>query len=149
MSSMLYAKLWQPGAEAVARCRRSLAYLPWGRMPIHDAPAADCVCGIYGARAPQFARSLLTAPAGGTVAYRVLGQVALCGRVVEAELGWRSAFGYPSNLYVPTRSQGARLGWRRRRLSPTEVASALQVYDVPVSITDFSASKREIVKQTP
>ena len=143
---MLYATLWRPGEEAVARCRRSLAYLPWGRMSIHDAPAADCVCGIYGARAPEFARPFLTVPAGRAVAYRVLGRVALWGRVVEAEFGWRSGFGYPSALYVPTRSQGARFGWRRRRLGPDEVASALDTYDVPVEVTDFSVPKREIAR---
>ena len=136
LRSLLYPALWHPNQEVVARCRRSLAYLPWSRMPIHDAPAVDCVCGIYGGRDAARARPFLALPTDDAVVYRVFGSLSMWGRVVEAELGWRSERGYPRELYVPTRANGARTGWRRRRLQADDVARELEVYGVSVEVAD-------------
>lgn len=136
LRSLLYPSIWHPREEAVARCRRSLAYLPWGRMPLHEAPAVDCVCGIYGGREAGQARLFLALPVDDAVVYRVLGSMAMWGRVVEAELGWRSERAYPHELYVPRWDRGARLGWRRRRLRADEVAGGLEAYGVPVEVAD-------------
>ncbi len=136
LSSLRYAGIWEPGTEVAATCRRSLAYLPWGRMPIHTAPASDCVCGIYGAVKVEHARPFLWVAGSEAAAYRVVGRVSLWGRVVQAQFGWRAEFGYPEHLYVPATTHYARLGWRRRRLRAEEVASELEAYAVPVDVVD-------------
>lgn len=136
LSSLLYHSHWSPQEEVAATCRRSLAYLPWGRMPIHTAPASDCVCGIYGAMHSEQARPFLWAPGTDSASYRVLGRVALWGRVVQAQAGWRAEFGYPDRLYVAARNRYARQGWRRRRLRPADVARELAAYRVPVEVVD-------------
>jgi hypothetical protein len=144
LSSVVYREIWEPGAELKARCRRSLAAHPWARMPLHEPPNADCCCGIYAIRSPRAAAVSL----GREVTRRerplcrVLGTVALWGRVVEASHGWRAQLGYPTALFVPT-------GTRRRlaaaalwpyRLSPGYVAHELEEYGVPVEL--FALNER-------
>ncbi len=105
-------------------------------MPIHSAPAADCVCGIYGAALATQARPFLWMPGRDQAAYRVVGRVSLWGRMVQAQRGWRAELGYPERIYVPATSGYARRGWRRRRLRAQDVAGALHAYGVPVDVTD-------------
>lgn len=78
-------------------------------MPIHSAPAADCVCGIYGAALATQARPFLWMPGRDQAAYRVVGRVSLWGRMVQAQRGWRAELGYPERIYVPATS-GSRGG---------------------------------------
>ena len=83
---------WVPRREARARCGVP-ALLRGTRRP-HDAPDPSCVCGIHASRAlgdaPRAAPAYPTPPVAGTVA--------LWGRVIEHERGWRAAFAYPSRL---------------------------------------------------
>lgn len=73
---------WRPGVPARAACgRRS-----------HAAPDRACRCGLHAAKDP----SLLPAVRDGAVA--VVGTVALWGRVIEHERGYRAALAYPSAL---------------------------------------------------
>ena len=76
---------------------------------------------------------------------RVLGRVALWGKVVECEWGWRGARAYPALIYVPTgphrnvsMPKGHLLGWRPQYvpLPEEEVAAALGEYGVPVEFVD-------------
>jgi hypothetical protein len=77
------AKPWQPLRPAEAVCRM-------GRM--HAAPHVDCTCGLHGCHEPQILRR--------TKSPAVLGRVALWGRVVEHELGYRAQLAYPQRLKI-------------------------------------------------
>jgi hypothetical protein len=71
-----------------------------------------------------------------------MGTVALWGRVVEADAGWRGGLGYPTALLVPTGR------WRRivsaalwpYRPSPGAVARQLEAYGVPVDVVTLDRS---------
>jgi hypothetical protein len=144
LCSLAYRTVWYPGREVEARCRRSLAALPWERMPLHGPPSRDCVCGIYGVERPALALPYLRCQvrhAGGTI-QRVIGLVSLWGRVVECEWGWRAAFGYPALVVVP-RSERGRVS-RLLRAVPTAAAlsEALADYAVPVELVDEPAAGR-------
>ena len=75
------ARAWQPLRPAEAVCK--LARL-------HAAPNVDCTCGLHGVHDPDLLRRTKN-PA-------VLGRVALWGRVIEHESGYRAEFGYPQRL---------------------------------------------------
>jgi hypothetical protein len=72
---------WRPLQVAEAACKHA-------RM--HAAPNVDCTCGLYGTHDVEILRR--------TRAPAVLGRVALWGKVIEHELGFRAAFGYPQRL---------------------------------------------------
>lgn len=74
---------WPPMREAEARCRLA-------RM--HEAPNPDCSCGLHGVRDIEFLRHAKS-PA-------VVGTVAMWGRVVEHEHGYRAQFAYPQRLHL-------------------------------------------------
>lgn len=75
------ARAWIPGHPAEAGCR-----LGW----FHDAPHVECTCGLHGTHQIDLLRRTRN-PA-------VLGRVALWGRVIEHELGFRARFGYPQRV---------------------------------------------------
>jgi hypothetical protein len=77
------AKAWHPLRAAEAVCRM-------GRM--HPAPSVDCTCGLHGCHDPDLLRR--------TKSPGVLGRVALWGRVVEHELGYRAQLAYPQRLMI-------------------------------------------------
>jgi hypothetical protein len=97
LQSVLYDDVWEPGQELPAAC-------PHG----HSPPDADCACGLYAVRKPEGARRYLLGRDEPHVVGRVLGQVALWGTVVEAELGWRASRAYPAAL-EPAALEIARL----------------------------------------
>jgi hypothetical protein len=72
---------WLPLKPAEAACKV-------GRM--HAAPNVDCTCGLHGTHGLDILRR--------TKSPSVLGRVALWGRVVEHELGYRAEFAYPQRL---------------------------------------------------
>jgi hypothetical protein len=128
---------WPPGWPATAACELG-----------HDAPAVDCTCGIHAAREPALAfaylpphiKQTLRARQPEVLGYDVVmavGRVGLWGSVIEADRGWRGAFGYPRELYVPARATH----FRRRHGQVTTIggealAAALgELYGVPVEIT--------------
>jgi hypothetical protein len=75
------SKPWRPREVAQATCR-----LAWS----HEAPNLDCSCGLYATRELDTLRK--------TRCPAVLGRVALWGRVIEHEQGYRARFGYPQRL---------------------------------------------------
>ncbi|MGD9696224.1 MAG: hypothetical protein AB7V42_11260 [Thermoleophilia bacterium] len=116
---------WPAGEALVARCRQPLALLrPRGRLERHSAPSEGCVCGIYAAREPEAALRHLEATLTSLPRWpAVLGLVALWGKVIESELGWRAERGYPLTLFSAP-------GWK-----PIDIergAAALEQYDVPL-----------------
>ncbi len=135
LSSMLYPVVWEPGVPFRAVCRRRLAALPWGRLPLHAPPSYDCACGVYAVRDGRRAVPYLDAvhPAGSRALCRVLGTVSLWGRAVEGDGGFRAEWGYPATLVVPAPARRRRrlpLGRRCPRVE--EIVEALAAYGVPV-----------------
>jgi hypothetical protein len=82
---------WPHGRPLEARC--TVPRLVSGRRR-HPAPDPDCRCGIYAADSLHVVRRERPAwpPAP------VLGRVALWGRTIEHERGWRARFAYPDRL---------------------------------------------------
>jgi hypothetical protein len=141
LSSPVYETVWLPRRETVASCRSRAD--AWSWLP-HAAPAEDCRCGIYAARTPAQAASLLAGRRLARARHAVcaaLGRVFLWGSVVECEQGWRAERAYPAALYLPAlapRPSGGRLGrfLRRRRGASCapEVARGLSAYGVSVEL---------------
>lgn len=75
------ARTWQPREIVEASCRTSR----W-----HEAPDPACTCGLHGTQGLEVLRK--------TKCPAVLGRVALWGRVIEHELGFRARFAYPQRL---------------------------------------------------
>ncbi len=72
---------WPPRAPAWAACARHRG---------HAVPDPWCTCGLHAVPGPDALRRTRD-PA-------VLGTVALWGRVIEHDAGWRAAFAYPQRL---------------------------------------------------
>jgi hypothetical protein len=141
LASLVYHELWEPREAATARCRRTLAALPWGRIPLHDPPNYDCCCGIHAVSTSDRALAYLDSAVDKSprAVQRVLGTVSLWGRVVESERGWRAAHAYPSCIVVPSRrlQRAAAAALWPYRLSPRDVARELEAYGVPVELTQI------------
>ena len=72
---------WRPREIAQATCR-----LAWS----HEPPHVDCSCGLHATLDLGFLRR--------TRCPAVLGRVALWGRVIEHEHGYRARFAYPQSV---------------------------------------------------
>lgn len=138
LCSLAFWAVWPPRREAAATCRRALLDAPLGGHPRHEAPRARCSCGIHATRTARhtldFSRDVPRKP---DAVHRVFGQVALWGRVVECEDGWRAALAYPTRLCIPT--GGAARGLAPGRIVPARlpletIAAGLADYGVPVEI---------------
>jgi hypothetical protein len=141
LSSPVYQTVWLPREETLARCRsRGDA---WSWLP-HAAPAEECRCGIYAARMPAQAASLLAERRWARACHAiqaVLGCVFLWGSVVECEQGWRAERAYPAALYLPALAPEARrgrlgrfLGRGQSAISAPELARELSAYGVAVEL---------------
>jgi len=101
------ARTWKPRETVEASCRAS----PW-----HDAPDPSCTCGLHGTHGLEILRK--------TRCPAVLGRVALWGRVVEHEHGYRAQFAYPQRLRLicqfcfwmsgPRKTSPELVGWFAR-----------------------------------
>jgi hypothetical protein len=76
------AKPWRPREPVVATCKRTGVF--------HEAPSVSCSCGLYGSLTLDLLRK--------TRRPAVLGRVALWGRVIEHEQGFRGQVAYPQRL---------------------------------------------------
>jgi hypothetical protein len=74
-------RTWRPLEVVEASCR-------FARR--HAAPDMACTCGLHGAHGVDILRK--------TKSPAVIGRVALWGRIVEHELGFRAQFAYPQRL---------------------------------------------------
>lgn len=131
LQSAVYSQVWEPGVPVSATCLR---YSRSGEEP-HECPEQACSCGIHAA----------TSTGGGPVLtrylsppytlmphmqqFRLVGEVALWGRVVEHTSGFRAAFAYPKRLFIPRQA--------------SEHASLLGAYRVPVECVDRLADVLE------
>jgi len=135
LRSVVYESRWPPRERLVAVCgRRSHGRLlaRWRRVQPHEAPDDRCECGIYAACAPDLALSFLfRLGLIRGVRSALIGRVALWGRVIECERGWRATFAYPTQLYV-LRAPASR----RQRPDARGLARDLAVYGVPVQVVE-------------
>jgi hypothetical protein len=114
LGSVLHDQVWAPGTTALASCQRQEGFFA-EPLPPHQTPSLVCGCGFHAARDPVDALSYLQGRDETTTICRLLGEVALWGRLVETDGGWRAAAAYPVRLYVPDEA----------------IAEALGVYGVP------------------
>jgi hypothetical protein len=119
--SAVYDEIWEPGRELAASCHK-------GRD--HTAPDPQCTCGIYAAQEVIEASRHRVGRNDPGVLDRVLGEVALWGRVVEGERGWRAAYAYPVRL------------WVRPGPDAEEILAGLAAYRVPGMLEPEPASTR-------
>jgi hypothetical protein len=91
LASVIKDELWPLGEELVARCHAG---------EHHEAPDEACTCGIYAAREPATVWTYLRGRDDPPTIRSVLGRVALWGRVVEHEHGWRVSHAVPLELHT-------------------------------------------------
>jgi hypothetical protein len=135
LGSVVYATRWPPRERLEAICAHRPRYGLLARLlriDPHEAPEEGCECGIYAARTPDLAlpylgRQALVRWSGSPL----IGRVALWGRVIECERGWRGTFAYPTHLYLPRATLSRRQGPDARAL-----AGQLAVYGVPVDVLE-------------
>jgi hypothetical protein len=100
LGSVLHDEIWVPGTTALATCRRREDLFA-DPLPPHATPRLECGCGFHAARDAADALSYLRGRDEPATVCRILGEVALWGRLVETEAGWRAAAAYPVRLYAP------------------------------------------------
>jgi hypothetical protein len=89
----------------------------------HDVPDEKCRCGVYTVCHAMLLQEVHwdrhppkgVPPLPGVI---VVGQVALWGRIIQHERGWRSQFAYPSHLYVFSEDADLAAGLRDEYLVP-------------------------------
>jgi hypothetical protein len=87
---------WIPAQALAARCSLRKVWIAGRTMHVdHDAPKADCRCGVYASKSLDDLRSIRVWESG------VRGEAWLWGTVVEHERGWRAQFAYPRTLVLP------------------------------------------------
>ncbi len=132
LRSIVFDSRWSPRERLEAVCAhraRSRLLARLLRTEAHEAPGEGCECGIYAARAPDLILPYLDRHALLRWARSaVVGRVALWGRVIECERGWRGAFAYPTRLYV------LRAAVAARDEDADALAARLGVYGVPVEV---------------
>lgn len=89
--------VWHPGHPMDAACRAH-SYVG---DDCHSAPDEGCKCGLY-ATTDRLATTMLAARLRAADA---LGKVALWGKVIEGEVGYRAEHAYPVELWVTKRSR--------------------------------------------
>ena len=111
-------ELWHPGQPLVAGCGAGNAH------DAHDAPQANCTCGVYAAKTfPHLCSA-------GYDRYGVHGEVWLWGTVVEHELAYRAQFAYPKNFILPLNTLPFKMAEIQSRLK------MLTTYRVDVFVAD-------------
>jgi hypothetical protein len=82
-------KTWPAGAPLRAQCPFAMDHGP--------LPGEECGCGIYAAIDRETLKELVEPNLDSPL---VVGEVALWGRVIPAELGFRAELAYPRHLWV-------------------------------------------------
>lgn len=134
LRSVIYDAVWSPGEPLVAEClhgRRSWKR-PWRtQCRTHAAPDQPCRCGIYALQDPTGLQPYLSGYPVRDSLRRVVGRVALWGKVAESKRGWRASRAYPLELYVPVASCASG------RREADAVAAGLTDYGVPTQVVAY------------
>lgn len=106
------------GVDAIWPTRRYfLARCPRGH--IENLPIESCSCGLYAAKTREHLMDLGYG-AYGSMTDKVIGEVALSGKVIEGSQGWRAERGRVHRLWVP------------HEVGPVVVQRLADAYRVPV-----------------
>jgi hypothetical protein len=132
LGSVVYDEVWTPGTTALATCRRREDFFAEPLLE-HETPGLECGCGYHAARDAADALSYLRGRNEPATVCRILGEVAIWGRVVETEAGWRAGAAYPFRLYVPDDA----------------IAGELAVYRVPVVSAACASRSSPTCTETP
>ena len=119
---------WAPGHALEARCRFDhVDRSDWRYRLVsgfsvdpHAAPAEGCTCGLYAARSLEHLRGQMLFG----LHRMVVGQVALWGKVIPGQHGYRAEFAYPQRLCV----------FQGTVNRDPKVLDALSAYGVPVEV---------------
>ncbi len=121
----LCGEQWHPAKSLAARCRAAAVV---GRAEVvhdsHDAPQANCTCGIYAVKTLDHFRN------AGYERFGICGEVFLWGKVVEHELGYRAQLAYPKNLFLSLDALPFTLAEIRSRLE------MLTTYRIDIFVAD-------------
>lgn len=129
LQSIIYGKLWEPKTIHEAECRALTN--PDRDLPSlskHEAPEEGHNCGIYAVNTPEQVDRYYRDPTyrvreGFMEIWRVRGIVALWGKIIEGDKGYRAQYAYPVRIEVPRYIKGREL-----HLSPREVQIGLEHY---------------------
>ena len=117
---------WSPRKPLAAECRAASHGIIVGRAEAaHDAPQANCTCGVYASKSLEHLRTT------GYAKYGIHGEVNLWGTVVEHELGYRAQFAYPKNFALPPDTLPFTLAEIQSRLQ------MLTAYGVDIYVADL------------
>jgi hypothetical protein len=120
LRSALHDELWLPREPFVAECAAD-----------HAAPEERCTCGVYAVRRPDRAQAYLIGRNSPEAVHRVLGRVALWGRVVECADGWRAERAYPLQLWIPDDPLAFEIAFELGRYgAPVELVPARRAAEV-------------------
>jgi hypothetical protein len=99
-STAMTDKFWPIGTPIRAQCSSG-----WHERYAPDIPKSCCQCGWYALRSkPEHARDV------NNNTYHVIGQVALWGKVIAHEKGYRAEYAYPMSVELPTPMAGFPVG---------------------------------------
>lgn len=147
LRSLFWDLVWYPGTPVTATCfHRTLRHYLLRRRPSHDAPEAQCNCGIHAASEPSALLPYLEHTQTRRIdVWRVFGHVALWGEVVECESGWRAQRAYPTHLYLPPPDWRSR----RSRYDAATIAAELRAYGVPIEFASLDEVGVEVLEPEP
>lgn len=123
---------WRPGQRMEAECRHG----------IHDAPWPSCQCGLWAVRDRETAEQQQTWGATPSVSgWTCVGKVAMWGRVLEFERGYRAQYAYPQELifYVDDGTVAKEVG-RLYGIPVKTIESAAPGSDAETARSSFSFS---------
>jgi hypothetical protein len=122
LQSIVYGKLWEPKKIQKAHCHGIM-------VPTHhEAPEEGHSCGIYAVKTHEEVDKYYRDPAykartNWMEIWRVVGQVAMWGKIVEGDRGYRAQYAYPTKIQIPRTVKG-----REQHLTAREVQIALEHY---------------------
>ena len=106
---------WRPRARQDARCTSEAK---------HEAPHVACSCGIWALRTRE--QAVAAARNYGSGKAMAIGEIALWGRIVECEDGWRGQYAYPQRVEVLGAAHSLAAELARLYGVPVEPAPALK-----------------------
>jgi hypothetical protein len=114
LRSVSFGYDWRPRQKAEAECPTCSA--PDAPLGYRGVPGESCSCGFYSAKSLKHLMRMgyhLYDDVDEHKYFKVVGQVACWGKVVEGTQGWRVQYAYPYMLFVPFEA-GVEFGQRLR-----------------------------------